>query len=135
MHLRLRQQDDRKRTDGKTALIGKQPHEEDRHYLQGVIYVLPKDLPEQSRLDFQHYLLYAVLGTHAAAPVGEQVRHILDVATGTGRWAHEMARSFPQCSGDWSGYGGASQLHREARQLYLSPGQSLCWASLCRSYF
>ena len=95
MHLRLRQQDDRKRTDGKTALIGKRPQEEERRYLQGVTYVLPKDLPEQSRLDFQHYLLYAVLGTHAAAPVGEQVRHILDVATGTGRWAYEMARSFP----------------------------------------
>ena len=61
----------------------------------GVTYVLPKDLPEQSRLDFQHYLLYAVLGTHAGAPVGKSVHHILDVATGTGRWAHEMAQTFP----------------------------------------
>jgi SAM-dependent methyltransferase len=72
-----------------------QEPEDDRHYLPGVTYVLPKDLPEHQRLDFQHYLLYSVLGTHAAAPIGEQVRSVLDVATGTGRWAHEMARSFP----------------------------------------
>jgi SAM-dependent methyltransferase len=95
MHLRLRQKYNRKRTDGKTAFIGKQPHEEERRYLQGVTYMLPKDLPEQKRLDFQHYLLYAVLGTHAAAPIEKQIRHILDVATGTGRWAHETARTFP----------------------------------------
>ncbi len=38
---------------------------------------------------------HAVLGTHFAAPIDKQVRHILDVATGTGRWAHEMARTFP----------------------------------------
>jgi SAM-dependent methyltransferase len=95
MYLHFRQQDDRKRTDGKTASVGKQPQEENRRYLQGVTYVLPKDLSEQSRLDFQHYLLYAVLGTHVAAPVEKQIRHILDVATGTGRWAHEMARAFP----------------------------------------
>jgi SAM-dependent methyltransferase len=95
MHLRLRQKYNRKRMDGKTASVGKQLREEDHRYLQGVTYVLPKDLPEQSRLDFQHYLLYAVLGTHAVAPVEKQIRHILDVATGTGRWAHEMARTFP----------------------------------------
>ncbi len=95
MRLRFRQQDDLKRTNVKTASVGKQPHEGDRHYLSGAIYMLPKDLPEHNRLDFQHYLLHAVLGTHYVAPVGEQVRHILDVATGTGRWAHEMARTFP----------------------------------------
>jgi SAM-dependent methyltransferase len=95
MYLRFRQKYHLKRTDGKTASVGKQPQEENRRYLQGVTSVLPKDFPEHNRLDFQHYLLYAVLGTHAAAPVEKQIRHILDVATGTGRWAHEMARTFP----------------------------------------
>ena len=66
-----------------------------RHHLEGVTYVLPKDLPEAHRLDFQHHLLHAILQGNSLAPIGIDIKTILDVATGTGRWAHEMARAFP----------------------------------------
>jgi ubiquinone/menaquinone biosynthesis C-methylase UbiE len=61
----------------------------------GVPYMLPFDLEEHNRLDFQHYLLRAALGGNYAAPITSP-RDILDVGTGTGRWAIEMAESFPQ---------------------------------------
>lgn len=61
----------------------------------GVPYALPHDLEEINRLDFQHYLLrYAFKGNYAA-PVANPAS-ILDVGCGTGRWAREMAASFPQ---------------------------------------
>ena len=66
-----------------------------RRYVPGVTYVLPKDLPEASRLDFPHYLLHAVLHSDYATPIDPQIDSILDVATGTGRWAIEMAHAFP----------------------------------------
>jgi ubiquinone/menaquinone biosynthesis C-methylase UbiE len=59
----------------------------------GVPYMLPRDMEEINRLDFQHYLLrYAFQGLYAA-PV-RNPRDILDVGTGTGRWAREMAQLF-----------------------------------------
>lgn len=61
----------------------------------GVPYMLPRDMEEINRLDFQHYVLrYAFQGLYAAP-----LRHpsdILDVGTGTGRWAREMALLFPR---------------------------------------
>jgi ubiquinone/menaquinone biosynthesis C-methylase UbiE len=62
---------------------------------QGIPYVLPRDLEELNRLDFQHYLLHYAFQGNYAAPIG-QPRDILDVGTGTGRWAYEMAALFPQ---------------------------------------
>jgi hypothetical protein len=60
----------------------------------GVPYMMPTDLEEMNRLDFQHYMLrYAPHGNYAA-PVGSP-DSILDVGTGTGRWAREMAQLFP----------------------------------------
>lgn len=51
-------------------------------------------MEEVDRLDFQHYMLrFAFQGLYAA-PVA-QPQNILDVATGTGRWAIEMAQLFP----------------------------------------
>lgn len=68
-----------------------------RAHLRGVPYVLPKDDSEMSRLDFQHYMLrYALRGNYAAAIAEErELRSILDVGCGTGRWAREMATLFP----------------------------------------
>ncbi len=61
----------------------------------GVPYALPRDTEEVNRLDFQHYMLrYAFQGLYAA-PV-DQPASILDVGTGTGRWAMEVAQIFPQ---------------------------------------
>lgn len=60
----------------------------------GIPYVLPADLEEMNRLDFQHFLLRQTFKGNFAAPIGEP-RDILDVGSGTGRWAREMAQLFP----------------------------------------
>lgn len=61
----------------------------------GIPYLIPKDVEDANRLDFQHYMLKAALQGLYAAPL-KQPATILDVATGTGRWAMEMARVFPR---------------------------------------
>ncbi|WP_081838347.1 class I SAM-dependent methyltransferase [Thermogemmatispora carboxidivorans] len=68
-----------------------------RRYLIDTDYLLPKDLVEANRLDFQHFYLKHVLKSNYLAPLDkERVRAILDVGSGTGRWVIEMARAFPQ---------------------------------------
>ncbi len=70
------------------------PHNADgRRYMADVPYLLPKDLGETNRLDFQHYMLRYALKGNYAAPI-EDPRDILDVGSGTGRWAIEMAQQF-----------------------------------------
>lgn len=66
-----------------------------RKYAAGIPYMLPKDLEEVNRLDFQHYMLRYALRGNFAAPLTDP-RDILDVGAGTGRWAAEMAELFPQ---------------------------------------
>jgi ubiquinone/menaquinone biosynthesis C-methylase UbiE len=66
-----------------------------RRYLENQPYLLPKDLKEVNRLDFQHYVLRALLKGNYLAPI-ENPRQILDVGCGTGQWAYEMARKYPQ---------------------------------------
>ncbi|WP_069802810.1 class I SAM-dependent methyltransferase [Thermogemmatispora onikobensis] len=66
-----------------------------RRYLQEQPYLLPKDLGEVNRLDFQHYILRAALHGNYLAPL-QQPRRILDVGCGTGQWAFELAHQFPQ---------------------------------------
>ncbi len=68
-----------------------------RRFLRGVPYVLPKDMGEVNRLDFQHYMMRAALRSNYAAPIGRP-ESILDVGCGTGRWAVEMAAEFPQAN-------------------------------------
>lgn len=65
-----------------------------RHFLRGVPYVLPKDMGEVNRLDFQHYMMRSALRGNYAAPITAP-ESILDVGCGTGRWAIEMAQLFP----------------------------------------
>lgn len=67
---------------------------DDRLYVADVPYLLPKDLGETNRLDFQHYMLRYALKGNYAAPL-HTPRDILDVGCGTGRWAIELARQFP----------------------------------------
>ncbi|HEY1389982.1 MAG TPA: class I SAM-dependent methyltransferase, partial [Ktedonobacterales bacterium] len=66
-----------------------------RRYLESTPYMLPSDDQEIHRLDFQHYMLRFALRGNYAAPV-QHPQDILDVGTGTGRWAREMAQAFPQ---------------------------------------
>ncbi len=68
-----------------------------RHYVTGVPYVLPKDLDETNRLDFQHYMLRSFFRGNYLAPI-RQPRDILDVGCGTGRWAMELATEFPDAN-------------------------------------
>ena len=65
-----------------------------RLFLRGVPYVLPKDMGEVNRLDFQHYMMRAALHGNYAAPISAP-ESILDVGCGTGRGAIEMAQLFP----------------------------------------
>jgi ubiquinone/menaquinone biosynthesis C-methylase UbiE len=65
-----------------------------RQHLAAMPYPLPKDMSEINRLDFQHFLLRTGLRGNYAAPV-DQPTSILDVGTGSGRWAMEMAALFP----------------------------------------
>lgn len=58
-------------------------------------YVLPNDLHEANRLDLQHLAMHEYFGTNIFAPVTAPQR-VLDMACGTGRWAMEVARQFPQ---------------------------------------
>ena len=68
-----------------------------REYTAGVPYALPSDLSEMNRLDFQHFILRQAFKGNYAAPVRAPAR-ILDVGTGTGRWAKEVAQLFPNAS-------------------------------------
>jgi len=65
-----------------------------RRHLANTTYPLPKDMGEVNRLDFQHYLLRTGCGGNFIAPV-TQPRAILDVGSGSGRWAMEVAAQFP----------------------------------------
>ncbi len=68
-----------------------------RKRVVGLPYALPADDEEINRLDFQHYMLrYAFQGLYAA-PIS-QPNSILDVGTGTGRWAMEIAMAFPSAN-------------------------------------
>ena len=75
-----------------------QPAQESRHYLDAVAYQLPKDAEEDVRLNFQHHVLFHALGNHYVAPISPPLPLILDVGTGTGIWANEMARLFPEAT-------------------------------------
>nr|GAT45631.1 pleiotropic drug resistance ABC transporter protein [Mycena chlorophos] len=67
-------------------------------------YPLPVDTPEQERQKVLHKLLFDVIGAHypsncpvqaVLAPDPARRRYALDLCTGTGKWAIDMARDFP----------------------------------------
>ncbi|HLI70709.1 MAG TPA: methyltransferase domain-containing protein [Ktedonobacteraceae bacterium] len=65
-----------------------------RRFMQNVPYMLPKDLGEINRLDFQHYVLRATLKGNFLAPL-QNPTSILDVGCGSGQWCYEMCAQFP----------------------------------------
>lgn len=60
-------------------------------------YIFGESEGEISRLDLQHYMFRWEFGGDFLAPLSSP-RNILDVACGTGRWARDMARQFPQAA-------------------------------------
>src|SRR5205807_9649272 len=77
-----------------TAKIPQLVHDT-RHYLDNSVYQLPKDAEEDVRINFQHHALFHAIGNHYLAPLSPPLPLILDVGTGTGIWAGDMARLFP----------------------------------------
>jgi SAM-dependent methyltransferase len=71
-------------TPGRTTVMTGESH-----------YVLPNDLHEANRLDLQHLALREYFGTIIFAPITAPKR-VLDMASGTGRWAMEVAQQFPE---------------------------------------
>ncbi len=65
-----------------------------RHFVS-IPYLLPHDLSEYNRLEFQHFFLKGVLRADYLAPL-ERPAAILDVGCGTGRWVIEMAQRFSE---------------------------------------
>ena len=58
-------------------------------------YFLPNDEREINRLDFQHFMVRYAIQRNYVAPI-QDPKGILDVGCGTGRWAHDMAVTFPR---------------------------------------
>lgn len=58
-------------------------------------YMLPKDMADVPRLDFQHFLIRQAMHGNYISPLAENINTILDVGCGTGRWCAEMALAFP----------------------------------------
>ncbi|KAJ4503985.1 hypothetical protein HRR80_007257 [Exophiala dermatitidis] len=59
-------------------------------------YGMPIDEAEMDRMDLQHRKYEMVIGDrHFLAPIGNQPQRILDLATGTGIWALDVADLFP----------------------------------------
>ena len=60
------------------------------------MYGMPMDEQELDRNDFQHYKWSLLLqGKLYLAPISDSVQKILDLGTGTGIWAIDMADGFP----------------------------------------
>jgi trans-aconitate methyltransferase len=67
-------------------------------YENGRRYPIPNDEREQDRLDLQHHIYSMLLeGELYTAPLESAPRRVLDVGTGTGIWAMDLADRFPDC--------------------------------------
>jgi ubiquinone/menaquinone biosynthesis C-methylase UbiE len=89
---RRRQQAAVNKQAGETPL----PSLEQRPRVEDAPYLLPKDVQEDKRLNYQHHVLYKTLSNHYLAPISPTTETILDVGTGTGIWPIEMAGLFPK---------------------------------------
>ncbi|OJD32350.1 methyltransferase domain-containing protein [Diplodia corticola] len=67
------------------------------HAYKDGAYFMPNDENEQDRLDLLHHMVMLATGRkHFFAPIGkEKLKRVLDVGTGTGIWAIEVADDHP----------------------------------------
>ncbi|KAK5081461.1 hypothetical protein LTR70_010536 [Exophiala xenobiotica] len=65
------------------------------HAFRSGTYVLPNDDQEQDRLDLTHHVLSLLLGGELYRSPLSDPQNILDIGTGTGIWAIDMADKFP----------------------------------------
>src|ERR1700736_2121942 len=78
------------RHDGRRRSIFAFPVADRRyHAVETNRYPLPNDEEETMRLDELHYLYRSLLGGNVVVPIGRKASSILDVGTGSGRWAIE----------------------------------------------
>jgi trans-aconitate methyltransferase len=62
-------------------------------------YLLPNDEPERDRMDMQFWAIIEVLGhRYFHAPIADNPQDIIDIGTGTGMWAIEVAEKYPSAS-------------------------------------
>jgi SAM-dependent methyltransferase len=67
------------------------------HVLSAASYELPRDPEEINRQDFQHYMFRYMFRSNILSPVKNPLS-ILDVGSGTGLWAREVATQFPRAN-------------------------------------
>lgn len=89
---------DAKRETVQASQAVSQSAPDSRRYREDVPYILPKDLGEQERLNFQHTIFRSALQGNYVAPLGRDLTHILDVGSGSGIWGYEIALQFPAAS-------------------------------------
>jgi SAM-dependent methyltransferase len=66
------------------------------HAFNDDAYWLPNDEEEISRLELQHIVwLLCLKGRLHIAPVPQDIQRVVDLGTGTGKWAIEFADSHP----------------------------------------
>ncbi|KAA8894706.1 S-adenosyl-L-methionine-dependent methyltransferase [Sphaerosporella brunnea] len=66
------------------------------HAYKAGTYAIPNDETEQERLDVMHHIYNMLLGGRLHVAPLEKPQRILDIGTGTGIWAIEMADQYPQ---------------------------------------
>lgn len=77
--------------------MAEQPMDSSSPGAGGRPYIFGASEGEISRLDLQHYMFRWEFGGDFSAPL-DAPWNVLDVACGTGRWARDMARQFPQAT-------------------------------------
>ncbi|KAF8339276.1 hypothetical protein F5887DRAFT_476975 [Amanita rubescens] len=79
-------------------------HEDRLFHSSDAPYPLPVDTYEQERQNLMHKMCHRILGEHYYGPVpevlvavpGDVERRVLDLGTGTGKWAMDMGKAFRQ---------------------------------------
>jgi cyclopropane fatty-acyl-phospholipid synthase-like methyltransferase len=66
------------------------------HAFREGTYFMPNDEPEQERMDMQHRAMFLAAGAELLYAPVKNPQQILDLGTGTGIWAIEIADLYPE---------------------------------------